>query len=692
MAENRSSRSARRGGNAYGADAREVNATAGLPRRADRHAQRRPTHRDPRQTDRRATAAPRDYFLLVLVALALAKAALSRGLGLGDGNVFGIVFEASAVVFILGAVDLVWSRRSYAIDLVVYTALSALMLANVMYASFFGEVFSPHMLSAVGQAGEVSDSIKAIVKPIYVLYLADVPFLAAWALLTWRDRREAPPRQRRQVVLASGIALLLLGVQVALMLGLSTDVDGETVARARGFAPYQIASIVRLALPDPALTAASAFAHEKNLTPAQAVQLEIDRLRHGDKGARIGDVRTGQYKGKNVIVVQVEALQDFVIGKRFNDQEITPNLNRLVDTSWYFPNTYSETSGGNTVDAEFTVNTSLFAPVTGASPLEYADRELPGLPRVLRANGYDAITLHQNDVRFWNRINLYPSLGFRRYWDRSYFQDRDRIWHASDQILFSYGMKVLRSEETSTKPFYSFFITESSHTAFKGIAPARRPLKVSAADIKTLSGGYVGSISYTDMAIGEFIADLKQDGLWDKSILVIYGDHSALLDRGVKAGDSRVADEVLGRPYSDVDRQRIPLIIHLPGQTSAEVSEKPVGQIDIMPTIADLVGVDISAVPHMGRSAFVNAPALIPTRAYLPGGSFVDDRVLFMPGMSFDDGKAVDVLTAQAAAPTDLERIDYAVVKRLNQLSDAWIKSLPRRAGAGTVKDAIIPH
>ena len=207
-----------------------------------------------------------------------------------------------------------------------------------------------------------------------------------------------------------------------------------------------------------------------------------------------------------------------------------------------------------------------------------------------------------------------------------------------------------------------------------------------------MSGLYVGAESYSDLAIGKFIASLKKSKLWDKSIIVIYGDHSAMLDKGVNKGDSHVADAILGRPYSDIDRQRIPLIIHLPGQTKAAVSTKPVGQVDIMPTIADLVGLDLSEVPHMGRSAFVDAPAFIPTRAYEPGGSFIDDKMLFMPGLSFSDGKGVSVETDQPVTPTAVQRKWYDDSLRLTLISDAWVKDLPKRPDANGGKNAILPH
>jgi phosphoglycerol transferase MdoB-like AlkP superfamily enzyme len=649
----------------------------------------------PRRSERRRKTSTRrtgDYFLIALIALALVKTQLSRALGLGDPSPLGIAFEAAAVVLILASVDLLFRRRSYTVDLICYSLLSFVMLANVMYVTVFGQVFSPHMLSVVGQATDVADSIQALLKPIYLAYFIDIPLLAAWAIASWRVRRKAPDRERKQVALVAAVALVVLCAQIASVLTIATTADARQVAAKRGFGVYQLGSLVREVLPDPAIAASAAFAHEKGMTPAQAAQAEIDRLRHARSGERIGDFKPGEYRGKNVIVIQVEALQDFVIGKEYGGQEITPNLNRLVDSSWYFPETFSQSSAGNTVDAEFVVNTSLLPPVAGASSVDYSDREIPALPRLFREQGYDAITLHANDIRFWNRRELYPALGFRRWWDKSYFQNRDKMWHASDQVLFEMTMPVLKEERAAKKPFYSFVITESSHSPFRVIPPRRRPLRLSPAEEKTLGGRYIGSISYTDKAIGEFVASLKKSGLWDESIVIIYGDHSALLDAGPNRGDADITNKILGRTYSDVDRQRIPLIVHLPGQTKPRVEYKPVGQVDIMPTIADLVGLDLSKAPHLGRSVFVDAPALVSTRAFLPGGSFVDDRMLFMPGLAFEDGSAHDIETGRSLTPGDAERRDYDVVKRLTIISDAWVKSLPERPDAQGVKGALIPH
>jgi hypothetical protein len=66
--------------------------------------------------------------------------------------------------------------------------------------------------------------------------------------------------------------------------------------------------------------------------------------------------------------------------------------------------------------------------------------------------------------------------------------------------------------------------------------------------------------------------------------------------------------------------------------------------------------------------------------------------VLFMPGLSFEDGSAVSVTTAAKVTPTDRERQGLGQARQLSLLSDAWIKSLPTRPDAGGSAGAIIPH
>ena len=141
-----------------------------------------------------------------------------------------------------------------------------------------------------------------------------------------------------------------------------------------------------------------------------------------------------------------------------------------------------------TSDAEFTEASGLLSPPNGAAAVQYADRIIPALPRLLRADGYEAVTMHANYIRFWNRDQLYPALGFTRWYDHTYFHDKDAMWHASDQALFGLGMKALDPLREAGTPFYAQFITMTSHHPFLyPTQESRRPLKLDAASIAELN-------------------------------------------------------------------------------------------------------------------------------------------------------------------------------------------------------------
>ena len=268
-------------------------------------------------------------------------------------------------------------------------------------------------------------------------------------------------------------------------------------------------------------------------------------------------------------MIQVEALNTMVMQQKLNGAEITPNLNALLGDSWYFPNTYAQTGMGNTADAEFIMNSSLYSPKGQAAPVAYVGKALPALPRLLGQQGYDTFTMHQNTVAYWNRKELYATLGFSRYYDGDYFHWADKFDKkgSSDEVLFKKAGDLLRQVDASSTPFYAQLITLSAHSPFDLIPQARRPIKTPK-DLKgSLMGDYITSENYTDFALGKFITQLKADGVWDDSIVVIYGDHTSMNENRLSGKDARAARQLLGRPYSAADRQRVPLIIHLPGQT-----------------------------------------------------------------------------------------------------------------------------
>ena len=130
------------------------------------------------------------------------------------------------------------------------------------------------------------------------------------------------------------------------------------------------------------------------------------------------DENYGIANGKNVVVIQVEALQNFVLNREYNGQELTPFLNSLIgNNSFYFNNYYYQVGGGNTSDAEFTVNNSLLSTTTDAAYMKYYENTYYGLPHILKDNGYKkAEAYHAYNSDFWNREIAYVNQGFDNYY------------------------------------------------------------------------------------------------------------------------------------------------------------------------------------------------------------------------------------------------------------------------------------
>ncbi len=638
-------------------------------------------------------------FLFTLVVLALFKAGLTRWLIFGAENpLVAVALELAAIVAVLCLIDAIPLKRKPLITLGAYLVFVALMYLNLLYASYFDQLASASTLAVADQAGSLLGIVASIMRPIHLLYVVDITFVFVWA--THLADPTLKPSYRDGSVTAFGIlAALAFVVQLAVVAGFPSTVDSLALAQARGLGAYQVASLMddeepahASVLPVTAAVAGGGDDSTQTASPGSIVQRRIEQLRQAQYGPRVGGVKRGAYPDANVYVIQVESYQAIAQGTSLADQEITPNMNAMADESWVFTNAFAQTGSGNTADAEFVVNTSLMPPARAPASVAYVDREIPALPRVLSDVGYRTVTMHANDVSFWNRKELYASLGFDAYYDKQQFGTSDQIYRgASDEVFFPVAQQHLNALLSEDQPLYVNLISMSSHAPYTGVPDDRKPLQLPKEWEDSHVGRYLGTLSFTDAAVGDFIAWLKQSGQWDTSIVVLYGDHTALKDLDLKGANKEIAEELLGRPYSQVDRQRIAMMIHLPGQVQGGVVGSVVGQVDIAPTIADLLGEDISEMPHLGRSMFVDSDPLVITRAYFPAGSFINAGVAFMPKMSFEDGSAVDVADGRPRTAGFQERDDFKRVTELSALSDEWIRSCPTRSNVGDIKDALIP-
>ena len=111
----------------------------------------------------------------------------------------------------------------------------------------------------------------------------------------------------------------------------------------------------------------------------------------------------------NVIIVQLESVQNFVVNRKINGKEITPNLNKFLKENIEFTNMQNQ-SYTTTADSEHTVMNSLYPLENGMSFAQYPSNDYNDMYQNFKAEDYITTYIHGNDGGFWNRSAVYSRL------------------------------------------------------------------------------------------------------------------------------------------------------------------------------------------------------------------------------------------------------------------------------------------
>lgn len=627
---------------------------------------------------------------VVTFALIGAKLLLLRYFFYGSLAGQGLPGEWLSMLALLCLVELLTpAKGKWGVYLGFNLVISVILFAATVYNAYFGTVPTYAVLSGLNQVLEVKASVASLLRLEQFLYFVDMPVLIAVRILfAARGRRTSrgfglsgslsfrTDRPRTSLTWKVGVAFVLI---VSLMLsGLyirsGKSIDNELVrAESVGFFNFQVDAAIRNQEEERMIA-------EGNLQETAAKVRQLESSYPYQTAASTGEpAYFGAAQGMNLIVVQMESFQNFPINLKLDGKEITPVLNSLAKEGFYFPHVFQQIGPGNTSDAEFMSNTSIYPTAAEAMSTGYGDRQIPSLPRLLQSQGYVANTFHINKVTFWDRHKMYPALNFDKYYDKPYYtNDHFNDFGASDEEMYRVGVEKLGELKAQGKPFYAQFVTTSSHNPFV-VPKDRRHIELPADLEGTMLGNYIAAANYTDYAIGKLIDRLKQTGMWDNTMLVFYGDHFGLQEKDVPA---REISEKLGIAYDErISRFNIPLIIHLPGQQQGQMVERSGGQVDILPTVANLLGLSLEdeGFTAFGHDLLNIDRNVVGMRYYLPTGSFFNDEVMFVPGAGFDDGTAVSLDTLQPVADIAPYRSDYDYVTELMKLSDEYVKLLPKR-------------
>ncbi|MER2038439.1 MAG: LTA synthase family protein [Solibacillus sp.] len=487
----------------------------------------------------------------------------------------------SAMLF-LGFSFLFKGKRKYSTLAVIYTLMSILLYANVVYYRFFSDFITLPTIFQTQNFGDLGGSVLSLLKPYDLLFFVDV-FVVLYVCFSKRIKKDTSTvgYKKATVVITLALVVSIINLQLAEISRpqlLTRGFDRNYIVKYLGMYNYTIYDSVET------IKASSkrALADSSDIT-------EVINYTNSSY-AKPNAAYFGVAEGKNVIYLHLESFQSFIINYQLNGEEVTPFLNSLAKDSntLYFDNFFHQTAQGKTSDAEFMLENSLFGLPQGSAYITKGQNEYQAAPGILKDYGYTSAVFHGNEGSFWNRNVIYKKFGYDHFFDANYydtsFEDDMAEYGLLDKPFFEQSSALLN---TLPQPFYTKFITVGNHY----------PYKLNQ-DLATIDKGNTGDASvdnyfqtarYADEAIQQFFNQLKESGLYDNSIIILYGDHY-----GISENHNEAMEQVIGKeisPYESTNLQRVPLFIHSPG-IQGEINHTYGGQIDLLPTVLHLLGIN----------------------------------------------------------------------------------------------------
>lgn len=500
-------------------------------------------------------------------------------------NTMMLVANLGMCIILLSIVILI-SNKKKSLGLLIFNLIfSFILFSDTVYYRYYYSALSVTTIYQIGFVGSLGDSILSLVKIKDLVYILDIPVIVFILFLFnrlfkenffHRNNRESFLKRVFKTLVISMAGILLIFISFKNADTSTFSYDNNHIIKHGGIAYYHYYDIKEF-------TKNTIFRNRKmNNKELEEFEAYFNNRDIEDTNHR------GISQGKNLIVIQVEALQEFVINARTpSGEEITPNLNALINESLYFDNIYYQTGGGNTSDAELLSNASMYPAKEGSAYFLYPTNTYNSIGNILKNKGYGTYASHANNPTFWNRSIMYNALGFDEFFSNEKFEINEYVgWGLGDKSFYKQTIDKINKEE----PFYSFMISLSSHYPFNFKYFEEYKFDVGKYE-GTFLGYYLKAANYADDAIGSLMDYLKEQGLYDNTLIVIYGDHQA-----VPKDNAEELMEFTGREYSEfqwIELQKVPLLIHDISIKDYQTISKTGGQIDILPTIGNLMGFDV---------------------------------------------------------------------------------------------------
>lgn len=489
---------------------------------------------------------------------------------------------------------------AYLCLLLLYIANTAFLLISVIYYREFTDFMTMNVIfgySSVSQG--LSGSSFSLLKPQDIVIILDV-LIVLLLLVTRFIKLDKRPVPKKQAIAMTSFSLMFLLLNITL--GeidrpqlLTRTFDRNYLVKYLGIDAFTVYDGLKTAKTSQTRSKATGADLNKIIDFTQSNYASPDKKMFGIA------------KNRNVIIIHLESFQQFLIDYKLDGQEVTPFLNSLYHgkETFSFSNFFNQVGQGKTSDAETMLETGTYGLPQGSlfSTLG-TDNTFEAMPAILNQNGnYSSAVFHGNSGSFWNRDKVYKNFGYQYFFDASYYdQNANNLteYGLKDKLLFHDSVKYL---EKLQQPFYTKFITVSNHFPF--VLDDQNKSFPAANTGDSSVDNYFVTAHYLDQAVKEFFDYLKASGLYDNSMIVLYGDHYGISNsRNLKLASLLDKSASTWSDFDNVQMQRVPFMVHIPGQEDGKILSQYGGEVDVMPTLLHLLGIDSKKYLLFGSDLF----------------------------------------------------------------------------------------
>ncbi len=525
--------------------------------------------------------------------------------------------------------------------------LSIVAWVDLAYAAFFGSLAPLTAVAAIHHLADAKATVGSTIRAEHVW--VGVPLLSGVVVGWHRGGKPRPVdlKARRTTAASLGVlGLYAIGVLLAAVQGsLGTRVFSEAHNAQRfgyvGAHGFQALRLLR-ELGTPPLTD-----DQREETFAQLRALRAAAPAQG----------RGIAAGSNLVILQVEALQQWAVDAQVDGVPVMPFLSQAHERALAYERIYDQTLQGRTSDAEYLVLGSGHALPEGALSFLRADNEFRTIIHALTDEGYASYSAHPYQRGFWNRSVLHPAYGF----ERSEFEDElgrgPKVgWGLADgPFLERFDQRLAELPE----PFVAFGITLSLHHPYESF-----PKGLAELDVSTLGeswvGNYLQAMNHFDRSLAAWLGAMQARGQLEHTVVMIYGDHVT----GMELGDEVAALAGISEEhYAQMRMHRVPAFVWVPGRGLHGRRSMVGGQIDLGVTALHLLGIDPPAAA-VGTPLMGEGPGFA---AFPTGGGVTAEHMLVRRGGSTPpQGACIDPREPGAVARAECDALELRALEQLD--------------------------